>query len=58
MPEKIDLSDLPNIVEGALLPLDTAALKAADDPGHAPSRATYEQAGFVRSPVARYFRSL
>ena len=36
MPEKIDLSDLPNIVEGALLPLDTAALKAADDPGHAP----------------------
>ncbi len=33
-------------------------VETGDDPGHAPSRATYEQAGFERWPVARYFRKL
>lgn len=32
--------------------------ETGDDPGHAPSRATYQQAGFVRWPVARYMRRL
>jgi GNAT superfamily N-acetyltransferase len=35
-----------------------AMVETGDDPGHAPSRATYEQAGFERWPVARYFRKL
>jgi GNAT superfamily N-acetyltransferase len=33
-------------------------VETGDDPGHAPSRAAYEQAGFERWPVARYFRKL
>lgn len=33
-------------------------VETGDDPGHAPSRATYESAGFERWPVARYFRRL
>lgn len=33
-------------------------VETGDDPGHAPSRATYERAGFQRWPVARYFREL
>jgi GNAT superfamily N-acetyltransferase len=33
-------------------------VETGDDPGHAPSRATYEAAGFARWPVARYFRKL
>ncbi len=33
-------------------------VETGDDPGHAPSRATYESAGFKRWPVARYFREL
>jgi GNAT superfamily N-acetyltransferase len=33
-------------------------VETGDDPGHAPSRATYERAGFERWPVARYFRKL
>ena len=32
----MDLSDMPNIVEGQLQPLDAAGLAAPDDPGHAP----------------------
>lgn len=35
-----------------------AMVETGDDPGHAPSRATYEAAGFERWPVARYFRKL
>ena len=35
-----------------------AMVETGDDPGHDPSRATYEQAGFERWPVARYFRKL
>lgn len=33
-------------------------VETGDDPGHAPSRASYERAGFERWPVARYFRKL
>ncbi|MGL4744741.1 MAG: GNAT family N-acetyltransferase [Dermatophilaceae bacterium] len=33
-------------------------VETGDDPGHLPSRAAYEAAGFVRWPVARYFRPL
>ena len=33
-------------------------VETGDDPGHAPSRATYEKAGFERWPVARYFQKL
>lgn len=33
-------------------------VETGDDPGHAPSRATYESAGFQRWPVARYFKDL
>jgi GNAT superfamily N-acetyltransferase len=33
-------------------------VETGDDPGHAGSRATYESAGFVRWPVARYFKDL
>ena len=35
-----------------------AMVETGGDPGHAPSRATYEAAGFERWPVARYFRPL
>ena len=35
-----------------------AMVETGDDPGHAPSRAAYESAGFERWPVARYFREL
>ena len=35
-PLKMDLSDLPNIVQGALHPIDFDALKAAGDTGHPP----------------------
>jgi ribosomal protein S18 acetylase RimI-like enzyme len=33
-------------------------VETGDDPGHAASRATYENAGFERWPVARYFRKI
>ena len=33
-------------------------VETGDDPGHTPSRATYERAGFQRWPVARYFREI
>ncbi len=33
-------------------------VETGDDPGHAPSRAAYEAAGFSRWPVARYFQKL
>lgn len=35
-----------------------AMVETGDDPGHGPSRTTYEAAGFERWPVARYFRKL
>ncbi|MFB7939858.1 GNAT family N-acetyltransferase [Streptomyces sp. NPDC056049] len=33
-------------------------VETGGDPGHAPSRATYEAAGYERWPVARYFKDL
>ena len=33
-------------------------VETGGDPGHAPARAAYESFGFVRWPVARYFRDL
>ena len=33
-------------------------VETGDDDGHSASRATYERSGFVRWPVARYFREL
>lgn len=38
--------------------LNMAMVETGGDQGHAPSRATYESAGFARYPVARYFRKL
>ena len=38
--------------------LAMAMVETGGDQGHAPSRATYEHAGFERLPVARYFRKL
>ncbi|ATQ41760.1 GNAT family N-acetyltransferase [Caulobacter mirabilis] len=38
--------------------LEIALVETGDDPGHQPSRATYEALGFERWPVARYFRKL
>ncbi len=35
-----------------------AMVETGGDPGHSPSRATYEAAGFERWPVARYFRKV
>lgn len=38
--------------------MEIAMVETGDDPGHAPSRATYERTGFERWPVARYFRKI
>ncbi|SFV37475.1 Acetyltransferase (GNAT) domain-containing protein [Devosia crocina] len=38
--------------------LKMVMVETGDDPGHAAARAAYERAGFVRWPVARYFRQL
>lgn len=38
--------------------LKMVMVETGGDRGHAPSRATYEAAGFDRYPVARYFRKL
>lgn len=35
-----------------------AMVETGGDPGHAPARRTYEQAGFVNLPIARYFKKL
>lgn len=38
--------------------LEMVMVETGGDEGHAPSRAAYENAGFERYPVARYFRKL
>ncbi|MBX7159433.1 MAG: GNAT family N-acetyltransferase [Acidimicrobiia bacterium] len=38
--------------------MSIAMVETGDDPGHQPSRTTYESAGYERWPVARYFREL
>ncbi len=35
-----------------------AMVETGADPGHAPARHTYEQAGFTQLPIARYFKKL
>jgi GNAT superfamily N-acetyltransferase len=35
-----------------------AMVETGGDPGHAPARRTYEQAGFAYLPIARYFKKL
>lgn len=35
-----------------------AMVETGGDPGHAPARRIYEQAGFVHLPIARYFTKL
>lgn len=35
-----------------------AMVETGGDPGHAPARRAYEQAGFVHLPLARYFKKL
>jgi len=35
-----------------------AMVETGADPGHAPARQTYEQAGFNELPVSRYFKKL
>lgn len=51
------------LVEHAMAQMSRSGMRivmveTGDDPGHAPSRAVYEAAGFERWPVARYFRKL
>ena len=38
--------------------MDIAVVETGGDLGHTPARATYETAGFVLLPIARYFRML
>lgn len=38
--------------------MDIAVVETGGDPGHAPARAAYEEAGFTLLPVSRYFRLL
>jgi GNAT superfamily N-acetyltransferase len=38
--------------------MDIAVVETGGDPGHAPARATYEEAGFTLLPISRYFRLL
>ncbi len=52
-----------SLTEFALDRLIDAGMKVATaetggDPGHAAARRTYEKAGFVQLPVARYFKNL
>ncbi len=35
-----------------------AMVETGKDPGHAAARRTYEKAGYVHLPVARYFKNL
>ena len=38
--------------------MDIAVVESGGDPGHAPARALYGEAGFTLLPIARYFRLL
>jgi ribosomal protein S18 acetylase RimI-like enzyme len=38
--------------------MDIAVVETGGDPGHAPARAAYEDAGFTLLPIARFFRLL
>lgn len=38
--------------------MSMATVETGGDPGHAPARRTYEKAGYVELPIARYFKNL
>jgi GNAT superfamily N-acetyltransferase len=38
--------------------MKVAMVETGGDPGHAAARRTYEKAGYVLLPVARYFKNL
>ena len=38
--------------------MPVAMVETGFDPGHAAARRTYEKAGYVQLPVARYFKKL
>ena len=38
--------------------MTVATVETGGDPGHAAARRTYEKAGFVLLPIARYFKNL
>lgn len=38
--------------------MPVAMVETGLDPGHAPARRTYEKAGYVQLPIARYFKKL
>lgn len=38
--------------------MKVAMVETGGDPGHAAARRTYEKAGFVLLPIARYFKNL
>jgi GNAT superfamily N-acetyltransferase len=38
--------------------MDIVVVETGGDPGHAPARAAYEEAGFTLLPISRYFRLL
>ncbi len=38
--------------------MTVAMVETGGDPGHAAARRTYEKAGYVHLPIARYFKNL
>ena len=38
--------------------MSVAMVETGGDPGHAAARRTYEKAGYVHLPIARYFKNL
>ena len=38
--------------------MTVATVETGGDPGHAAARRTYEKAGYVLLPIARYFKNL
>ena len=38
--------------------MTVAMVETGGDPGHATARRTYEKAGYVQLPIARYFKNL
>jgi len=38
--------------------VEVAVVETGGDPGHAPARAVYTNAGFTALPIARFFRVL
>ena len=45
-------------IRAAQLGMKVAVVETGGDPGHAAARRTYEKAGYVLLPIARYFKNL